>query len=89
MGGDACHPAWQQLATRQGIWLQTTTELIPRTYEARLQCALIERQDPVSISTQIATAADGMEDQDTLAYATASQMIGELQELLTTSIALC
>lgn len=47
-----------------------------------MQCALIERRDPASIFTQIATAADALEDQDTLAYATTSQMIGGLQALL-------
>jgi hypothetical protein len=44
-------------------------------------CA-IERQGPASIFTLIATAADALEDQGILAYATVSQMIGELQELL-------
>ena len=67
--------------TRQGIWLQMNTERIPYTFELRLQCALIERQDPASIFTLVATAADALEDQDTLAYATTSQMIGELQVL--------
>ena len=55
-----------------------TIEHRPRHYATRLLRA-IYRQGPASIITLVATPADALEDQDTLAYATASQMIGELQ----------
>ena len=54
-------------ASRQAIWLKMIIERRQRHYATRSLRAT-QRQDPASIFTLVATAADALEDQDTLAY---------------------